>query len=55
VLHREDLDGITFTLREIEEYISAKELPEFCAELQRIMALLDHTYETEMPYLQNIF
>lgn len=53
-LHRQDLDEITFSSRSILEYIKAQELPEFFAEVKKIMALLDHTLETEMPLLQNI-
>lgn len=53
-LHRQDLDEITFSSRAIFEYIKAQELPEFFAETKKIMALLDHTFETEMPLLQNI-
>ena len=54
VLHRNDVDDISFTLREIKEFLKEKELPEYFAELKRIMALLDHAYETEMPYFENI-
>ncbi len=54
-LHRQDLDEITFTSHIILEYIRSEELPEFYSELKKIMALLDHTYETEMPLFQNIF
>ena len=53
-IHREDLGEIAFSARAIKEYIEMKELPEFYAELKRIMALLDHLWETETPLLQNI-
>lgn len=54
-VHRQDVDDITFTAREILEYIKEKEIPEYLAGTKRIMALLDHTFETEMPYFENIF
>ncbi len=54
VLHRNDVDDISFTTREIKEFLKEGELPEYYAELKRIMALLDHAYETEMPYIENI-
>lgn len=54
VLHRNDVDDISFKSREIKEYLTENELPEYYAELKRIMALLDHAYETEMPYIENI-
>ncbi len=53
-LHRQDLDEITFSSHSILEYIKSEELPEFFADTKKIMALLDHTFETEMPLLQNI-
>lgn len=53
-LHRQDLDEITFTSRIILEYIKSEEMPEFYAELKKVMALLDHTFETEMPLFENI-
>ena len=53
-LHRQDLDEITFTSHVMLEYIRSEEMPEFYAELKKIMALLDHTFETEMPLPQNI-
>jgi len=54
ILHRNDVDDISFTSREIKEFLKEKEFPEYYAELKRIMALLDHAYETEMPYIENI-
>lgn len=53
-LHRQDLDDITFSSHVILEYIKSEELPEFYADTKKIMALLNHTFETEMPLLQNI-
>ena len=53
-LHRQDLDDITFSSHVILEYIKSEELPEFSAEIKKIMALLNHTFETEMPLLHNI-
>lgn len=53
-LHRQDLDDITFTSHVILEYIKSEELPEFYADTKKIMALLNHTFETEMPLLKNI-
>jgi hypothetical protein len=41
-------------LNKIKEFLKENELPEYFAELKRIMALLDHAYETEMPYFENI-
>ena len=54
-VHRQDVDEITFTAREILEFISEQEIPEYLAGTKKIMALLDHTLETEMPYFENIF
>ncbi|MEE1279629.1 MAG: DUF4363 family protein [Oscillospiraceae bacterium] len=55
LIHREDLGEIAFAARSIKEYINAEELPEFYSELNRIMALLDHLWETEVPLPENIF
>ncbi len=55
LIDREDLGEISFSARSIKEYINAEELPEFYSELNRIMALLDHLWETEVPLLRNIF
>lgn len=53
-LHREDLGEISFSTRAINKYIETEDLPEFYAELNRVMALLDHLWETEAPFLRNI-
>ncbi len=53
MIHREDLGEIAFSIRAIKEYINAEELPEFYAELNKIMALLDHLWETEVPLPKN--
>ena len=55
MLHRDDVDDVSFITREIKEYLKENEMPEFYAGLKRIMALLDHTFETEMPYPKNVF
>ena len=49
-----DLSEIEFSSRIILEYIKSEELPEFYAELKRVMALLDHLWEAEAPTLKNI-
>lgn len=53
-IHKDDLSEIEFSSRAIVEYINSEELPEFYAELKRIMALLDHLWEAEAPTLKNI-
>ncbi len=54
MLHREDLGEIGFGTRMVKEYINAQELPEFYSELNRLLALLDHLWDTEVPLLRNI-
>lgn len=53
-IHKDDLSEIEFSSRAIVEYINSEELPEFYAELKRVMALLDHLWEAEAPTLKNI-
>lgn len=54
VIHRKDLEDISFTAEVMSEYIKAQEIPEFCAETKRIMALVSHIWETEVPLFSNI-
>ena len=53
-INKDDLSEIEFSSRAIVEYINSEELPEFYAELKRVMALLDHLWEAEAPVLKNI-
>ncbi len=53
LIHHEDLGEITFSARMITEYIDTEELPEFFAELEKEMALLDHLWEAEVPLPKN--
>ncbi len=53
-IHKDDLSEIEFSSRAIVEYINSEELPEFYAELKRVMALLDHLWEAEAPTIKNI-
>ena len=53
-IHKDDLSEIEFSSRAIVEYANSEELPEFYAELKRVMALLDHLWEAEAPTLKNI-
>ena len=53
-IDKENLSEISFSSRSVSEYINSKELPEFYAELKRVMALLDHLWEAEAPTFKNI-
>lgn len=55
LLHRKDLDEIAFTAKMMKEYANCRQLPEFCAELKKELALLDHLWETEVPVPTNVF
>ena len=55
VIHRKDLEDIAFSSEVVHEYIKTREIPEFCAEIKRIMALVSHIWETEVPSFSNIF
>ena len=55
VINREYLDDITITSQTLHQYLSSEEYPEFFAETKKVMALLHHMLDTEMPQLKNIF
>ncbi|MDD3192408.1 MAG: DUF4363 family protein [Oscillospiraceae bacterium] len=49
------IDEVTNAMTRLEMLAKYGDLSEFSAELGRIEALLQHIYESEIPYLRNIF
>ena len=55
IVQKSDLEEISFQSEVLEQYLKAEELPEARAELKKITALLNHIWEKEAPYFENIF
>ena len=50
-----ELDEVTGAMTRLEMLAKYGDLSEFTAELNRIKNLLHHIYDSEIPYLRNIF
>lgn len=50
-----ELDEVTGAMTRLEMLAKYGDLSEFSAELNRIKNLLHHIYDSEIPYLRNIF
>lgn len=50
-----ELDEVTGAMTRLEKLAKYGDLSEFSAELNRIKNLLHHIYDSEIPYLRNIF
>lgn len=50
-----ELDTITGAVTRLEKLAKFGDLSEFSAELDRIKTLIHHVYDSEVPYLRNIF
>ena len=55
LINREYIDEITVASQTLNQYLRYEEYPEFFAEIKKVMALLNHMLDTEMPQLRNIF
>ncbi len=55
IVQKSDLEEISFQAEVLEQYLKAEEMPEACAELKKITALLNHIWEKEAPFFENIF
>lgn len=49
------LDEIEESIQVAKSFLDSGEIPEFLAECNRALAMLDHYREVEYPYLNNIF
>lgn len=49
------LDEIEETLLVAQSFLKSRETPEFMAECERVLVMLEHYREVEYPYLNNIF
>ena len=49
------LDEITSAMSRLEMLAKYGDLSQFSAELSRIKTLLHHIYDSELPFLRNIF
>ncbi len=49
------LDEIEETILVAQSFLKTREVPEFMAECNRALAMIDHYREVEYPYLNNIF
>ncbi len=55
IVQKSDLEEISFQAEVLEQYLKAEEMPEARAELKKITALLNHIWEKEAPFFENIF
>ncbi len=54
-VHNEDIDEIHFSTKKIVENISSGDINDFFADSKRVLALLDHIYEVEVPKIYYVF
>lgn len=55
IVQKSDLEEISFQTEVLEQYLKAEEMPEARAELKKITALLNHIWEKEAPFFENVF